>query len=167
MPKHKIHDKDSLGDDKLSSSDRDDADNVGNDAPDGLNMKIFENLSHILRSQLKLDTDSSISGSESSHRESDGESEDDFHPELFGLLDNPGVVRFCCLDYPLAVTEYSDDRDIGDAATDWIRVSYDDLTIGKDTVKDGDSDRKILSRSLDDIRNMYEDEEGRIIHRCD
>ena len=73
-------------------------------------------------------------------------------------------MSFGCLDYPLAVTEYSDDEDIADAAPDSIRVSYDDLTMGKDSVKDGDSDRKILSRSLDDIRNSYKDEEGR---RCD
>jgi hypothetical protein len=117
-------------------------------------LKIFEDLSQILRSQLKLDADSSVSSSESSLNESDGESEDDFHPELFGLLDNPGVVRFGCLDYPLAVTEYSDDEDIADAAPDWIRVSYDDLTMGKDSSKD--SDRKILSRSLDDISNIYD-----------
>ena len=40
-------DKDSLGVDKLSSSDSDDADNVRNDDADGLNMKVFGNLSHI------------------------------------------------------------------------------------------------------------------------
>ena len=152
---------DSLGDDKLFSIDSDDADNFGNDAPDGLNVKIFENLSHIFKTHLKLDADSSLSSSESSLDDSDRESEDDFHPELFGLLDNPGVVRFGCLDYPLAVTEYGDAEDIADAAPDWIKVSYDDLTMGKDSVKDGDSDRKILSRSLDDIRNIYKDEERR------
>ena len=150
----------------MSSSDSD-ADNVENDAPDGLNMNIFEKCSHIFKPQLKLDTDSSMNSSESSLNESDRDSEDDFHPELFGLLDNPGVVRFGCLDYPLAVPDYSDDENIADAALDWIRVSYDDLTMGKDSVKDSDSDRKILSRSLDDIRNIYCDNYGRKIQRCD
>ena len=137
-------DKDSLGDDNLSSSESDDENNAGNDAPDGLNMKVFGNLSHIFKTQLKLDTEYSKNALESSLDESDGESEDDFHPELFGLLDNPGVVRFGCLDYPLAVTEYGDAEDIADAAPDWIKVSYDDLTMGKDSVKDGDSDKKTL-----------------------
>ena len=118
---------------------------------DGLNLKIFENLSHIFKTHLKLDADSSLSSSESSLDDSDRESEDDFHPELFGLLDNPGVVRFDCIDYPLAVTENRDDEDIADTAPDWIRVSYDDLTMGKDTVEDDDSDRKIISRSLDSM----------------
>ena len=36
--------------------------------------------------------------------ESEIDPEDDFHPELFGLLDNPGVLRFDDLDYPLQVT---------------------------------------------------------------
>jgi hypothetical protein len=65
-------------------------------------------------------------------------------------------VRFGCLDYPLEVTEYSDDEDIADAAPDWMRVSYDDLTMGKDYVKHGGySDRKMLSRFLDDIINIH------------
>ena len=45
--KKKESDKDSLGDDKLSSSDSDDDNNVGTDAPDGLDLKVFENFSHI------------------------------------------------------------------------------------------------------------------------
>jgi hypothetical protein len=161
-------DKDSLGDDKLSSSDSDDADNAGKDATDGLDRKIFENLSHIFKNHSKLDEDSSMSSSESSLNESERESEDEFHPELFGLLDNPGVVRFGDIDYPLAVTEYSDDEDISDAADaapDWIRVSYDDLNMMKDTVKD--SYIKMLSRSLDDNSNIHSDDERRKIKRCD
>jgi hypothetical protein len=158
-------DKDSLGDDLLSSSDSDDGDYDGNDAPDGLNVKIFENLSHIFKTHSKLDGDSSMSSLVSSLNESDRELEDDFHPELFGLLDNPGVVRFGDIDYPLEVTEYSDDDDIADAAPDWIRVSYDDLTRVKDTEKD--SYRKMLSRSVDDISHIHSDNERRKIQRCD
>eukprot|EP00092_Neocalanus_flemingeri_P108367 GFUD01139173.1.p1 GENE.GFUD01139173.1~~GFUD01139173.1.p1 ORF type:complete len:208 (+),score=59.51 GFUD01139173.1:164-787(+) len=104
-------------------------------------------------------SDSSLSLSES---DSD---ENDFHPELFGLLDNPGVVRFGCVDYPLAVTEYSDDEYLAvsehNTAPDWIRVSYDDLNLDIDTaqdyIEDIDSDSKMLSRSLDDIHISYND----------
>ena len=133
-------------------------DSYDDDDSDGQNTQVgfsFE----MLKSTLKIDSESSNSRSTSSL----DDSEDDFQPEMFGLLDNPGVLRFGCLDYPLAVTEYSNDEDIADTAPDWIRVSYDDLTMGKDYVKDGDSDRKILSRSLDDIRNIYSDMEGRRI----
>ena len=94
---------------------------------------------------------------------SESESEEtDFHPELFGLLDNPGVVRFDCVDYPLAVTEYSDDEYIEhNTAPDWIRVSYDDLSLDINTAGDSmeniNSDCKKLSRSMDDIHTLYSD----------
>merc|ERR1711892_1531839 len=107
-----------------------------------------------------LGTNSSKTSSESSINESESESEEDFNPELFGLLDNPGVVRFGCVDYPLTVTEYSDDEYSDDeylavtehnTAPDWIRVSYDDLNLdintAGDVMEDINSDSKILSRS--------------------
>ena len=121
-------------------------------------------MSHIFKTNSELDGDSSMNSSEPSLNESYRESEDDFHPELFGLLDSPGVVRFGCLDYPPAVTDYGDDDNIADAncIPDWIRVSYDDLTMQKDTVKDSDGDRKILSRSVDDVRNIHSDNERKI-----
>ena len=49
----------------------------------------------------KINSSQRLSGNESD--------ESDFHPKLFGLLDNPGVMRFDHLDYPLAVTEDSDE----------------------------------------------------------
>ena len=65
--------------------------------------------------------------------------ESDFHPELFGLLDNPGVVRFGCLDYPQAVTEDSDQEYVIDTKhvtdNDWIRVSCGDLIQPIDTAE--------------------------------
>ena len=33
------------------------------------------------------------------------EDEEEFHPELFGLLEDPGVLRFDCVDYPQAAIE--------------------------------------------------------------
>ena len=80
----------------------------------------------------------------------------DFHPELFGLLGNPGVVRFGCLDYPLAVIEDSDEEYEVEHKTDndWIRVSCDDLTQDIDTAEDIFKDSKIVSRSLDNISNL-------------
>ena len=89
--------------------------------------------------------------------------ENDFHPELFGLLDNPGVVSFGCLDYPLAVTEYSHQEYETDEDHDnvphWIKVSCDDLTKHIDTPWDGlddiDSDKNVLSKSLDDIHSVF------------
>ena len=82
--------------------------------------------------------------------------EDDFHPEQFGLVDNPGVVRFGCLDYPLAVTEYSDQEYVTEHNTDntWKRVSCDDLTQDADITEDIYRDCKIFSRSLDDVSKL-------------
>ena len=119
---------------------------------------------------LPLDTISPKTSSESSLNESESESEDDFDPGLFGLLDNPGVVRFDCVDYPLAVTEYSDDEH--NTAPDWIRVSYDDLnldiTTAGDIMEDINSDSKILSRSVDDIHSdtYWRDTGGGRIPTC-
>merc|ERR1711892_1462984 len=109
-----------------------------------------------------LGTNSSKTSSESSINESESESEEDFDPGLFGLLDNPGVVRFGCVDYPLAVTEYSDDEYLA-SAPDWIRVSYDDLNLyintAGDIMEDINSDSKIISRYVDDIhKNSFYDD---------
>ena len=108
----------------------------------------------MVKSSLKLECERSKTISES-----ESESEEEFDPGLFGLLDNPGVVRFGCVDYPLAVTEYSGDEH--NTAPDWIRVSYDDLNLDIDTaqhkVKDMNSDCKKLSRSLNDIHTIYSD----------
>jgi hypothetical protein len=158
-------DKDSVGDDKVSSSDSDYTEDVGHDTPDGFGFKMFDSVHHIFKTKLSLDTNSSKSSSESSLNESESESDDDFNPGLFGLLDNPGVVRFGCVDYPLAVTEYSDDEYLAvsehNTAPDWIRVSYDDLNLDINTawgsIANINSDCKILSRSLDDIQKICSD----------
>ena len=84
--------------------------------------------------------------------------ESDFHPKLFGLLDNPGVMRFDCLDYPLAVTEDSDEEyhKKGDTANHWKRVSFDDLTnIFGGKLSNFNIEAKICSKSLYDIPNSY------------
>ena len=61
----------------------------------------------MLKTMFKLDTESSKCSSKSSLDDSDH----NFYPELFGLLDNPGVVRFGDIDYPVEVTQYIDDED--------------------------------------------------------
>ena len=84
--------------------------------------------------------------------------ESDFHPKLFGLLENPGVMRFDRLDYPLAVTEDSDDEydKKDDTANHWIRVSCDDLTnIFSRQLSNFNIKGKICSKSLYDIPNSY------------
>merc|ERR1712106_1085307 len=141
-------DKDSLGDDKEFSSDSDDADSEGYDALDGFSFKMLKNISSSIATQLKLEISSSKSSSESSlneipDSESESGSEDSFNPELFGLMDNPGVLRFDSLDYPLTVIEDCDDEDNEDTATD---------DLGHDT------ERYSLSKSLDNIKNIYGDE---------
>ena len=140
-------DKDSLGDDKESSSDSEDADSEGYDALDGFSFKMLKNISSSIATQLKLEISSSKSSSESSLNEipdsvSESGSEDSFNPELFGLMDNPGVVRFDSLDYPLTVIEDSDDEDNADTAID---------DLGHDT------ETYSLSKSLDNIKNIYGD----------
>ena len=139
-------DKDSLGDDEESSSDIDDADIEGYDALDGFSFETLKNISNSrTETQLKIETsssktssNSSLSLSEISLNDSESDPEDDFHPELFGLIDNPGgIVRFDSLDYPLTVIE-----DNSDTATD---------DLGHDT------ERYSLSKSLDNIKNIYGD----------
>ena len=116
-------DKDSLGDNEESFSDSDEPDSDGYDALDGLNFKIFENISRGLITQLKLEESSSKSSSESSLSENcltESDSEDNFHPEIFGLLEDPGVVRFECVDYPLDVIKHSEDKDLGEETPGWM-----------------------------------------------
>ena len=104
----------------------------------------------------------SLASSYSSINSSASESgEEDFHPELFGILDNPGVVRFGCVDYPEEVSEYSDDEDLAasehSSAPDWIRLSYDTLNLDnnntRDNLKNIPSYSKILSRSVENIHS--------------
>ena len=95
---------------------------------------------------------------------SDVESEHYFDPGQLGLLDNPGVVRFGCVDYPEEVSEYIDDVDITasehNTAPSWIRMSYDDLNLYSNTAEDDLEDRnsysRILSISLNDVHKRSE-----------
>ena len=76
-----------------------------------------------------------------------------FDSGLFGLFHNPGVVRFCCDDYPEEVSEYCDDEVLAASehkiASDWIRISYDNLNLDSNTVGDNINDiisnKKLLS----------------------
>ena len=98
----------------------------------------------MLKTMFKLDTESLKCSSKSSL----DDSEDDFYPELFGLLDNPGVVRFGDIDYPQAVTEYSHDEALADTDPAWYNL------------KDVDSEKSIISGSLADISIRFGDEGG-------
>ena len=98
-----------------------------------------DDIQHIKKGN--VDSSLSLSGNETDER--------DFHPELFGLLDDPGVMRFDCLDYPLAVTEDSDEEYDKKHQTDnhWIKVSCDELAN-----RSGDKLTKIESDS--DFQNQ-------------
>ena len=122
-------------------------------------------ISSLFDQSIVLDTNSLETSTHSSLTSSASDSEEDFDPGLFGILDNPGVVRFCCLDYPEEVSEYSDDEDLAasehSSAPDWIRVSYDDLTLDSKTTGDIHSNTSILSRSVEDIHSNYTVNTGR------
>ena len=74
-------------------------------------------------------------------------------------------MRFGGVDYPEEASEYSDDEDLAASqqtiALDWIRFSYDDLSLDSKTGRTDMQDRisaiKILSRSVEDIFNCYGD----------
>ena len=137
------------------------------DTPDEIGIDILNAASNVFTTMLTFDPNCSQNNSESSSNESEGDSDDNnFHPEHFGLLDNPGVVRFGCLDYPEVASDYSDDEDLAasehNTATNWIRVSCDELILDSNTAGDNlediHSDSKMISRSLNNIHNIYEKE---------
>ena len=111
-------------------------------AVNGFEQDNYEISFEMLKTMFKLETESSKCSSKSSL----DDSEDDFYPELFGLLDNPGVVRFGDIDYPQAVTEYSHDEALADTDPAWYNL------------KDVDSEKSIISGYLDDITNRFGDE---------
>ena len=92
---------DSVDDDKTAISELDPAQSNDKDYTVVINNKNKETISHIFRYNFLLTTQSN---SESSLPESENEVDKLFSPELFGLRDNPGVLRFDFIDYPLAVT---------------------------------------------------------------
>ena len=103
-------DKDSLGDDKESFTDSDEPDSDDYNALDDLNFRLFANISvnKFVETEHNPDiTSVNYSSREIWKKESLDESGNDFdknfHPEQFGLLEDPGVIRFDCIDYPLAV----------------------------------------------------------------
>ena len=146
-------DKDSLGDDEESFSDSCEHESDENDTIDGFDFKMLTNVTKMIETQYHLKALPSNSSSEASLNEDssdnwESDSEDNFHPELFGLLEDPGVVRFDCVDYPHVVIKHSDDKDQGEAVTQ-LRNKYEshDAEIAK-------SGRNILSRSLDSIPSI-------------
>jgi len=153
--KNRESDKDSLGDDKESFSDSDEHYSDGFDSIDGLNFKMIANASKILESQHNLKAFSSKSSSEASLYEDssddlESDSEDDFNPELFGLLEDPGVVRFDCVDYPLTVIKHSDDKDQGEATNDWRKEDDHE----NDEPEITEYETKLLSKSNDSISSI-------------
>ena len=70
--------------------------------------------------------------------QSDWQEEDKLEPGLFGLLEDPGVLRLEFSDYPDSVFETEEAQDILDLrhhqdithnSKDWIRKSYDELDV--------------------------------------
>ena len=62
----------------------------------------------------------------------DWQEEDKLEPGLFGLLEDPGVLRLEFSDYPDSVFETEDlrhNQDITHNSKDWIRKSYDELDV--------------------------------------
>ena len=122
-------DNDSLGDDKNATSDSENETSDENYTTNEFNVNTIQSSSNIFRPN-------SSCSSESSLTESDDE-EDNLSPELFGLLDNPGVVRFDCVDYPLEVTKNSDEEYGMKQKTDqnWLKASCCNLTLYINDIK--------------------------------
>ena len=144
-------DKDSLGDDEESFSDSCEHESDEYDTIEGFDFKMLTNVTKMIETQYHLKALPSNSSSEASLNEDSSEnqesdSEDNFHPELFGLLEDPGVVRFDCVDYPLSVIKHSDEKDQGDA----IRKEDDDLILDH-KIQIAQCERNILSKSLDNL----------------
>ena len=120
---------------------------------DGDSTRVDSNATELFKNSTALAPDNiqSSSGSES-------ELEDDFNPELFGLIENPGVMRF---DYPLPVLEnnYCDEEytTVNEHTNGccWIRISCDDLFHDiDDSMAYVKSDSEIISRSLEDVVSL-------------
>ena len=97
------------------------------------------------------------STSPASQNELERKLEEDFNPGIFGLIENPGVLRLSSVDYPLNVTENNDEENLAipeeNCTLDWIRLSYDDLHLDINTDNAGDQQTltTMLSRSLDTL----------------
>ena len=153
IDRNRESDKDSLGDDEESFSDSCEHESDEYDTIEGFDFKMLTNVTKMIETQYHLKALPSNSSSEASLNEDSSEnqesdSEDNFHPELFGLLEDPGVVRFDCVDYPLAVIKHSDDKDQGEAVT---KLGNKYESHDPEIVKSG---RNILARSLDSIPSI-------------
>ena len=116
---------------------------------------MIANATKMIEAQHNLKAISSNSSSKASLNEDssdnlDIDSEDDFQPELFGLLEDPGVVRFDCVDYPHVVIKHSDDQDQGEAITE---LKKEDDGQSPDQ-KIAECERDFLSKSMDSIPNI-------------
>ena len=80
-----------------------------------------------------------------------------FSMEVFGLVDNHGVVGFEFLDYPSNVTQNGNDEDFVEHQNDWMRVSLDDLTQQEYFVIIKNGDKSNLSYLEDDISHVMVD----------
>merc|ERR1711915_403944 len=60
--------------------------------------------------------------------ESEDDSDDEFHPELFGLLDDPGVLRVEDVDYPPEIMNHNEPNTSTMSERSWIRVSSDNIS---------------------------------------
>ena len=148
-------DKDSLGDDEESFSDSCEHESDENDTIDGFDLKMLTNVTKMIETQYHLKALPSNSSSEASLNEDSSEnqesdSEDNFHPELFGLLEDPGVVRFDTVDYPHVVIKHSDDQDQDEEITELKKKDDDRIP----DHKIAECERDFLSKSMDSIPNI-------------
>jgi len=148
-------DKDSLGDDEESFSDNDEHDSDADDALDGFDFRILASITKCIETKRNIDETLSEYCSTTSSNDkisdlSESDSEDDFRPELFGLAEDPGVLRFDCIDYPLAVIKHGD-KDQGEATPPSRKVANDG------NLENTCRERNSLHKSLDDISSKNTD----------
>ena len=81
--------------------------------------------------------------------------EEEIYPGMFGLIENPGVLQLCCVDYPPTVNEYYQELNFSHLrkynSRRRVNISYDDISQYFDT-----DDKKCLagnkvSRSLNSL----------------
>ena len=113
----------------------------GLSVPDGSFSSYFSLPRRLFRSEANLHKTESQAALRSERNKvqlaSDWQDEDKLEPGLFGLLEDPGVLRLDFSDYPESVFETQEvedmlgprHQDLAHNSKDWIRKSYDELDV--------------------------------------